>query len=215
MISFPAALDVFWDRLLIRSCTFDDPAPVAFTRTAMGQAWTTDIGDQLWTATITLAVMTARERADAEVLLSLLRVGGRTFLAYDKRRPAPLSDPMGRVIGNTLPLIDALPSPRELRLSGLPARYVLTRGDYLAFDRPGGGRSLHQVVDPTVVASAAGLSPTFEVNPPIPPDAVTGAPVSLVKPAMKAMLVPDSVTKSETRHTISDGAQFTLIQTLY
>ncbi len=72
---------------------------------------------------------------------------------------------MGRIIGSTLPLIDALPSPRELRLSGLPARYVLTRGDYLAFDRPGGGRSLHQVVDPTVVASAAGLSPTFEVNP--------------------------------------------------
>ncbi len=32
---------------------------------------------------------------------------------------------------------------------------------------------------------------------------------------MKAMLVPDSVTKAETRHTTSDGAQFTLIQTLY
>ncbi len=92
MITFPAALDVFWDRLLIRSCVFDDPAPAAFTRTAKGQAWTVDIGDQLWTATITLAVMTQRERADAEVLLSLLRVGGRTFHAYDKRRPAPLAD---------------------------------------------------------------------------------------------------------------------------
>jgi hypothetical protein len=215
MIQFPAALDVFWDRLLIRSCVFDDPAPVAFTRTAKGQAWTTDIGDQLWTGTITLAVMTARERADAEVLMSVLRPGGRTFLAYDRRRPAPLADPAGRILGATVPVIDAIPNPRELRLSGLPARYVLTRGDYLAYSRPGGGRALHQVVDTLVIASEAGLTPTFEVNPPVPADAVTGAAVSLVKPALKAMFVPDSVTKSETRHTISDGAQFTFIQTLY
>ncbi len=215
MITFPASLADFWDRLLIRRCVFDDPAPSAFSRTAMGQAWTMDIGDQLWTGTITLAVMTARERGDIEPLLSVLRTGGRTFYAYDVRRPFPIADPGGRFLGQTVPAIHQIPSLRELRLSGLPARYILSRGDYLAFDRPGGGRSLHVVVDEKVVASDAGLTSAFEVVPPLTTDSVAAVPVSLVKASCKAMLVPGSLRKGETIHTLSEGASSTFVQTPY
>jgi hypothetical protein len=214
-MTFPLPTAEFWARLPVSEMTFDAPPVLQWSRTSGGQAWSAEIGDALFTGTVTLARMAERERRWIEPVLDVLRPGGRTFYAFDRRiQRGPAADPRGHVLGASTPTILSLPSAREMVITGLPARYQLTRGDYLAFDRPDGGRCLHLVVDEMIEASAAGVTPAFEVTPPIPSGAVTGVAVTLVAAACKAMIVPDSLVKATSRHTISDGCTFQFVQTL-
>lgn len=214
MISFPVAPAEFWNLLPIMALTFDAPPVVSWSRAANGQAWSVDIGDALFTGTVTLGKMTESERAGIEPVIDVLRHGGRTFYASDRRKCGPAADPFGRVLAGAAPTILALPSQREIALTGLPARYVLKRGDYLAFDRPDGARALHLVVEALVVADAAGVTAAFEVTPPIPPGAATGVAVTLVAPTCKAMFIPASVIKATSHHTIASDATFQFVQSL-
>lgn len=215
MIVFPVPLAEFWSLLPIRQLSFDAPPPQNYARTLGGEAWTTDIGDALFTGTVTLDVMTGSERLLIEPLLDVLRPGGRTFWARDSRvPPGPAADPQGHVLGTRVPTLASLPNAREIGLAGLPARYQLQRGDYLSFDRPDGGRCLHQVVDQLVEASTVGTTPAFEVTPPVPQGAVTGVAVTLVGAACKALILPGSLQKGSSARTITEGTTFQFMQTL-
>ena len=89
-------------------------------------------------------------------------------------------------------------------MAGLPAWYVLTRGDYLAFDYGSPSRrALHKVVSLTVQASAGGVTPVFEVTPLIRPGALVGAVVTLVRASCKARIMPGSVSKGASFRTLS------------
>lgn len=214
MISFPVPLKDFWSSLPVMEMTFDDLQPSQMSRTAGGETLSADTGTALWQGRITLARLQGHERPRIEALFSVLRRGGRTFLAYDKRRPGPLADPQGRILGAAVPVIAAIPSAREISLAGLPARYILSAGDYLAFDYDSGRRALHQVVDPQVLASPSGTTPSIEVTPPIEPGAVVGTTVSLIRASCHAQFVPGSVAKGTSSHALSEGAAFDFIQTL-
>ncbi len=213
-MTFPLVPGEFWARLPIATMSLDADTPVEFSRTAAGRAWTSDLGDPLYVGKVTLGRMTEAERRDVEVLLDILRPAARPFYAYDSRGRWPKADPRGRILGTAAPIIASIPSARELTLSGLPARYLLSRGDYLAFDLSGGRRALHHVVDAVVTASSAGVTPAFEVFPPLQASAAPGAAVTLVDAACKAILKPGGVTKGTSRHTITEGATFEFIQTL-
>ena len=148
-------------------------------------------------------------------MISLLRGAGRNFLAYDTRRPRPVSDPTGSILGASSPLLDTLNvNNRDLRISGLPAAYVLKQGDYLGFSYGSGRRALHRVVPTTVTASGAGLTPLFEVVPMIRPGAVVATAVTLIKPVIKATVDPGSVNRGVTGAWVTTGASFRFSQTL-
>ena len=106
----------------------------------------------------------------------------------------------------------ALPSGKAGAVqTGLPAGYVLTRGDYLAFTCSG-VRALHRIVTNTVSANGAGTTGTFEVTPRIRAGASVGLAVTLVKAACKAVLVPGSVNKGRSRKTITREMAFRFSQ---
>ena len=108
--------------------------------------------------------------------------------------------------------IASVPSRRELSLAGLPARYPLAVGDYLAFSYSGGLRALHRVVEP-VAANNSGVTPVFEVSPMMAPGATVGAAVALSRPACGFQIVKGSITPGPARSGWSEGTSFRIAQT--
>lgn len=212
-ISFPMSTAEFMRTLLISELSFDDPENVETNMTGRGEVMKAELAPQLWSGEAIMGKMTDHEARDPDVILSLLRGAGRTFYCYDTRRPGPLLDRTGAILGAAAVVINSLPSTREMSLSGLPSGYVLSRGDWLHFNY-GAARALHRVVDVTVTASGGGVTPAFEVQPNVRPGAVAGASVTLIRAACKALLVAGGVTKGTGTKTIFSGMSFRWQQTL-
>lgn len=214
--SFPLSVTDFMRALPIAEISFDTPEQVEVNQTAGGEIITADLAPMLWQGEVRLGTMTHVEASHADVMLDLLRPAGRMFYAYDTRRPAPLADPAGLILGATVPTIASLISGnRELTLAGLPAWYVLSRGDYLAFDYGSPARrALHKVVTEQVQAGSTGTTGAIEVTPMIRPGASIGASVTLVRASCLARLVPNTVSKGQSIRTITRDASFRFIQSL-
>lgn len=213
-LTFPLTTAQFMDLLPVGQITFDAPENVEIGLTGGGDQLTAQLAPQLWTGEIKLGVMTRDETARFETLIDLLRPAGRSFLAYDTRRPRPVYDPTGAILGASTPLLDTLNvNNRDIRISGLPAAYVLTQGDYIGFSYGSGRRALHRVVT-TVTASGAGLTPLFEVTPIIRAGAVVSTAVTLIKPVIKAVIEPGSIARGTTSAWVTTGAGFRFVQSL-
>jgi hypothetical protein len=99
-----------------------------------------------------------------------------------------------------------------MTISALPANYVLSIGDYVAFNY-GTRRALHRLVS-AATASAGGLTPVFEVTPAIRTGAAVSTAVTLIRPSCKAVLLPGSVSRGVSRQLITRDASFRFRQTL-
>lgn len=218
VLSYPLALDDFAATLLVEEVTFHLPEMLAVSRTRGGDQLTSDVAERLWTGRMNIGRLQADEARNHEVLVSLLGQAGRTFYVYDRRRPYPQLDPTGSILGASSVSILALGGdPRELSLAGLPVGYTLSRGDYLAFDYTFNAvsrRALHRVVASTVVASGAGETALFEVEPFIRPGAVATAAVTLKRASCKAVKAAGSTTPGSGRSSLIEGLGFDWLQTL-
>lgn len=213
--TYPLTRAQFMDILPIGQFSMELPEQMETNRTGNGEQIDADLGDRVWQGEITMGRMTRAEAGRPEVMIDLLRQAGRSFLVYDPRRPAPLLDPTGSILGASTPTINTLGADsRELRVGGLPATYVLSPGDYLSFTYGTNPvrYALHRVVATT--QAVAGLTPLFEVTPNIRTGAVTGAAVTLIKAHCKAKIVAGSVAAGVGRRTITDGLGFRYLQTM-
>lgn len=215
-MTFPLDRTAFFDLLPIQAMTFDCPEQLQQSRTGDGAILTADLGTRLWQGEVQLGPMTRTEAARVRSLLDVLRGAGRSFFVYDAATPAPLQDPDLAFLGTAAPTLHTVGGDgRSLRVTGLPAGYVLSAGDLLSFSYLSAPMryALHRVVTETV-ADGTGLTPLFEVTPNVRPGASAGAAVTLDRPWCKALLVPGSVNTGMTRHTLTEGARFSFIQTL-
>lgn len=217
-LTFPLPLATFADTLLVQSATCHLPEQMATSRTAGGEQLSYDLGERLWTGRIDLGPMVRTEVGRPEVLIEALRQAGRSFLMFDRRRPNPLTDLTGTILGAATVSILALGGdPRELSLTGLPVGYTLSAGDYLSFAYTSLAvtrQALHRVVNTTVVANGAGQTALFEVIPALRPGAAAAAPVALKKAVCKAVIVAGSVTELTGRSTLHEGLGFDWVQSL-
>lgn len=216
-LTYPLALAIFADSLLVSQNSFHLPEQVQQTRTAGGEQLGADVGERLWTGKIMLGRMTKAEAGRPEVLIDLIRQVGRPFLMYDRYRTNPLLDPLGTVLGAAAVSILALGSDaRELSLAGLPVGYTLSAGDYLSFAYGSTPvrQALHRVVNTTVVADGSGNTALFEVTPALRPGAVAAAPVQLKKAYCKAVAIYGSIEEATRQSTMTEGLGFSWVQSL-
>lgn len=214
-VTFPLPAADWFGALPVSSMSFDPVEHVVADMTGEGEWLTDDVAPMLWEGSVTLGRLLQTEADHAAVMMDLLRPAGRLFWAYDIRRPTPAADPGGMILGAATPQIRALPSGNRLiSLSGLPAGYVLRRGDYLGFPYGGGRWALHRVAEAQVTAASTGNTPSFELSTLILPGAELGSPVSLIRPSIPMMREPGSVVTGETRARITDGFTFRFKQTL-
>lgn len=210
-ISFPLARGDFADLLPIAGFKWVLEEYVEVSGTAQGEVITNEIAPRKWRAELELAPMPLAQAADLQALVEAIGPSG-TFMLHNALRPAPRRDPTGAGVAGASPALNTLGgNNRSLRVGGLPAGYVLSRGDMLAFDYGGGRRALHRVAE-TVAASGAGLTPLFEVRPFLRPGYATGAAVTLIRAAAKMMVVPGSFDPGTGRPMIQAGMGFQAIE---
>ena len=151
-----------------------------------------DLRSPLWTMEADCSTLTLDQLLDVETLIDQMGGSKGSFHAWDPRRPFPKLDPAGATLGASAVKINSLGTDnRSLSLKGLPAGYGLSRGDSLCFDF-GGRRAFHRISAVSAVANGSGITPEFEVVPPIRPGAATNADITLKRAAAEMRLVPGS-----------------------
>ena len=168
---------------------------------AGGQIRVSTIRAPLWRMSLTCPHL---DRDDATAVHAVVGGMGQsigTFFAYDLRRNGPKADPGGVILGSSTVQINSLGSDgKSLSLKGLPASYVLTRGDYVGFVYSSTKRALHQIVAASVTANGSGVTSEFEVHPAIRQGAAINNAVTLVKPVAEFRIMPGTYDPA------SDGA---------
>jgi hypothetical protein len=165
------------------------------SRTAGGAPIGKDFGPSLWFGTLTTEELPNDDALDYAALLNSLDGVIGTFEAWDLRRPTPRQYTDGSASDGVLQSVNA--NNKALRLSGLNAAQIVSRGDYLSFDY-GTNRALHRVME-TVTANGAGLTPEFEVRPHLRPGWELETDVNLSAPRGIFTRMPGPITATQTR----------------
>jgi hypothetical protein len=177
-----------------------------------GRVIAKDLMPQLWRMQATVAPRREDQLGVLRAWFDMLK-STEAFFGFDPLRAHPLVHPGHTGTANIL----ALPSGNKtLRLESLPPDFVLSPGDYLAFDYGAApSRALHRVVN-TTTADASGETPSgtpIEVRPFIRPGASVGATVHLHKAAACFLVVPGSYSENVGADRIG-RISFEAVQTL-
>lgn len=210
--TFPLETADFMDILPVRSMTFDLPESVEISETEGGEVLTADFGNRLWQGEIELDDMLPDEADIVLSRLDVLRRGEASFMVYDLRRPGP-RNPVAGLETVTLRLVHS--NRRDIALGGVPSGWDIVPHDYLAFTYGSDPirYALHRVVG-RARGGSTNQTPYFEVSPPLRPGWALATPVTFVRAACKAKIVPNSVNAGKTRKRMVTGVSFRFIQTL-
>ena len=153
------------------------------SRTAIGQTFVKDFGSPLWTASYQSRSMRPNELDAWRARLKALEGGLKQFRGRPTSRCYPIAYPNGMGMGNVATVkVGTIGANRNtMTMTGLPAGYVVSVGDYLQI----APNNLHQVVN---VAGAE-----IEIRPHLWPTITTGNAVTLVRPSCLMTIVPGSI----------------------
>jgi hypothetical protein len=212
-LSFPLALADLADLLPVAAVSWNELRQDATSVLGSGEWLTHELGSPLHEA----EVRTARlPHARAEQLRARLRAldGGAHFYLSNPTMLYPQADPGGAILGSASVVIASIHANRKaLTLSGLPAGYVITMGDYLHADYGTPSRRALLQAAEGAIANGSGVTPELEVRPQLRPGINAGLAVTLKKPAAKVKIMPGSV-RIETVTTLLSQLRFTARQTL-
>jgi hypothetical protein len=216
-LTYPLSVAQFQDVLQITNVRMFPDQPRDSNRTAGGAIVSASLGDAVWRGSFSIAPTNDYARAARQdALLSVVDRPGASFLIHHPYQTHPAADPDGSILGAATPTISGIDvtDARIMGLSNLPAGYVLTAGDLIGWQYGTNPvrYALHRVVE-TKTAGAGGGIPLLEVTPFIEQASLSGVAVQLIKPVLKAKLVP-SPDYGEVVPAIARGAQFAFVQTV-
>lgn len=150
----------------------------------------------LWTMQAVSVSLSPNEHDALKAIVQRLEGLQSVILGYSLSRCFPIAYPNGTwptggAFNGMTAIVDSVDAltNRSLRLSSLPAGYQGRAGDMIQI----GASNLHRVAEP-FVASGAGLTGLFEVNPPFWPGIAPGQLVSVKRPACNMRIAVGSVS---------------------
>lgn len=229
----PLPVEAFADLMRIASVKWQLQRFDELSGLGSGDVLAAQLSAPKWTGDVALGPMYHAQAAQVQALVESLDGPMRSFMLYAPQLPYPQSDPAGEVLGSgpslsldflsNVALVRSLTSDatidgvgsdnKSMRLRGLPPGYVLTVGDFLAFDYGVNPvrRAFHRIME-TVTVGTAGHTTMFEVRPHFRPGVAAGLPVVLRKPAAKVFLVPGSFDPGTASGVITSGMSFQVMQ---
>lgn len=164
------------------------------SRTAGGQTVVKDMGSPLWQMTAQSRSMKPNELDYWRARLTSLENGLKTFHAFPKSRCFPVaypngSWPTGGAFAGVGQVATIASNRKAISLSGLPAGYKVSVGDYVQI----GDKDIHMVMEP-VSAGGGGVTTQFEVRPHLWPGVTAPVVATLVKPSCVMAVVPGSIS---------------------
>lgn len=204
-ISFPLVTNLLADRLKIESVKWILNDNQELNGLGSGELLAADLAPRLWDAEIQCGLMEHDEAAELQALFESLDGAINTMFLYDPRKSGPRRDPDGSILGAAEVTIKSVgANNKSLSLQALPAGYVLSVGDMLAFDYGTDPvrRALHRIVE-AATADGSGDTVEFEVRPHFRPGVDVDLDVMLIKPSAKVKIVPGTFSSASSSSTAS------------
>lgn len=170
------------------------------SRTAGGSTTTKDFGTPLWQAKYESHSLRPNELDQWRAKFKVLEGSLQRFMGWPMSRAFPIAYPLG--VG--MPDVSAVKlatlgaNNKTLTLSGLPAGYIASVGDYIQI-----ARNLYQIVD---------MSDGFEVRPHLATGTAVGNIVQLVRPSVPMIIIPNSLSTVADRSTGRGTISFQAIE---
>lgn len=214
-LSFPLTTAQFCNLLLPISQTFTLGEAVEYNETSGGEVIPSSYGPRLWQGTVQVTTENPDTYETAVARAELLCQAGASFMFAPLWRDGPIADPTGSILGVSTPQITNVNANlRDITISSLPVGYVITRGDYLSFSYGTPTRfAFHRVVTGGT-ANGSGVAGSIEVTPAIRAGYATPFNVTLVRPTLKAVMVPGSFRPGTYSRWSVEGFSFSWRQTL-
>lgn len=192
-ITYPLAHAEFAERLRVLTFRWQLQRSQQMSGLSGGELIKAEIAEPKWSAEVAIAALTRSQAQDIQATFEGLDAPGASFYLYNRNRPYPASDPTGSGILSSTVTINTISGNKAISLTGLPAGYVLTRGDMLmaTYGSSPTRHALLRIME-TVTASGGGTSPAFEVQPFLRAGIATGNAVDLSKPYCRMTLIPGS-----------------------
>lgn len=214
--TFPMTLAQFFEGLPIKSYGLSLGEALEFNETGGGEILTADLGSRLWEMDCEIRPGHYGEIERIKARLDVLRHAGRSLLVHSLGLTAPQSDPDGSILGSATVTLSAVQSNnREIKLDGLPNGYKLTTGDFISWQYGSNPTryAFHQLASDGT-AGSDGETGLIELSSFVRVGYALGATVKLIKPVMKMVVKPGSVSGGKSESRFTNGVKFTLVQTL-
>ena len=149
-----------------------------------GTVFTIETRSPAWRCELRSTPMTLADLAAVQAKIEALDGTVTAVRLVDPARLYPAADPTGSILGSSVVTVLSVgANGRSFAIEGLPAAYVLTRGDRIEVEIAGDGRTeLYEVVPATVTADGAGETAEFEVRPHVREGMAAGDLVTLIRP---------------------------------
>ena len=179
-----------------------------------GELLAANLGPMLWGASVETGPMYLDEAKQIRARILLLDGSMGTFYFWSPEAKGPQSDRNGVILDDAGVEIGSIgTNNRSVAFSGLPAGYQLTIGDMFHVDYGSPSRRALFALGESGVASSGGETAELEVRPHIRPGIVAGAAVTLIKPAAKVKIMPDTLSIAN-QGGVHASLRFSVRQTL-
>jgi len=214
MLTFPLATTQLDDLIPVGPVKWRLKENQELSGVGSGQILAAELAPSLWEADVSSAEYPHDRIDQLQARIEALDGSIRAFYLTDPKRRYPQYDPDGSIFGSAVAVINSIDaSNRAISISGLPASYVLTVGDFFAFDYgTPARRAFHRVVE-TVAANGSGVTGLFEVRPHIRTGATAGLSVSLISPSLKCIIKPNTLDSGRVSPVLSQ-LSFSAVQRL-
>jgi len=162
----------------------------SISRTAGGAALAYDFGVAIWAAAYETVKMSYDDCVDFQAQLHSIEGAAGTFYGRDTRRIYPRNYPTG-AFSDTGTVLSLNADGKSLAFTGLPASFVINRGDYFQVTVSGTPR-LYQMSE-AVTANGSGVTAQKTAEPHFDPAMTTGSAVVFQNPACVMRLEPGSI----------------------
>lgn len=216
-IAFPRTLP---DAFKVVGLSFPPAPMIEVTPLRSGRQISHNLGPTLWRPKYDSADLNPARAGEVRALYDTL-LSEREFYGFDHSRAYPLAYRRTHWTGLTVggspftgvaDLSAVAGSNVEVTLINLPIGFVLSHGDYIAFDYSTSLRALHRVSAPATANGSGQM--TVEVRPPIRPGWSAGADVSLYRPAARMIILPGTYSEKVDLVTRLTSISFEAIQSL-
>lgn len=204
------SLAAFFDTLKIEDVTLTPMFHQELSR-AGGELLAADLAPMSYTAEISTVPLAHSEANKVIALLNSRRGALQTLLLCDSAGLYPAADITGSGWGAATPVVGTITDRYNVAFTGFPNNYVITAGDYLQIIYDTSRYYLGQFAE-SKTASGSGVVTTVALSVALPDLIVGGEAVTMIKPAAKFRITPNSAKKS-IAYTMQSIVAFTAEQT--
>jgi hypothetical protein len=179
-----------------------------------GRTISAELAPPLWYAQVSARQMPNSIAEELDTKIRSLGGAQTPFLMTSPLFQGPRKDPSGAILGSrTVSLASVLAGGTAVALQGMPAGYIISIGDKVQVQY---GTSPDRFAFfefwESGAANSSGITAQLKVYPPLPTGVSAGVVATILKPACRVFVVPDSYKVGQIAGSFTAGCSFQILQ---